>query len=53
MVLGANTGHPVFEILRVFNELSVELFAGHFAPVIEDLGAGCKGTCGTMVGFTL
>ena len=51
--LGVNTGHKVFVIPRVFNELSMELFAGHFAPVIEDLGAGCKGTCRTMVGFTL
>ena len=50
--LGVDTGPQVFEMPRVFNEFSVELFAGHFAPVKEDLGAWCKGTCRTMVGFT-
>ena len=53
IVLGVNTGHKVFEMPLVFNKLSVELFAGHFAPVIKDVGAGCKGASRTMVGFTL
>ena len=51
--LGVDTGPQVFEMPRFFNELSVELFAGHFAPVVQDVGAGCKGASRTMVGFTL
>ena len=51
--LGVDTGPQVFEMPRFFNELSVELFAGHFALVIKDVRARCKGASRTMVGFTL
>ena len=51
--LGVHIGHKVFGMPRVFDEFSMEHFAGHFTPVVKNVGAGWKGTCRTIVGFTL
>lgn len=40
--LGVSIGHKVFGMVRDLNERGMELFAGHFALVVKDLGAGFK-----------